>query len=297
MTHVYKIAGLGEILWDIYDDKKFLGGAPTNFAAHVNQAGQYGLVLSRIGNDRLGDQLMHELISRNLDVSGIQIDPEKPTGTVRVTLDNAGQPTFVCTADVAFDAMQFEKSWATIAGQVDAVLFGTLAQRQDASRQAIHSFLRAAGKALKVYDVNLRGWSDETDKIVKASLTLADLIKLNGDELQILKTAFGSDENDEMFCRQLLDIYSIRLAAVTYGAKGCCLVTGDRTVRHPGFSVKAIDTTGSGDAFAAGMIIQYLQGADLETIAEFGNRLGAFVATRKGAVPEWSLEEVRALDG
>jgi fructokinase len=295
MKKMFKIAGLGEILWDIYDDKKFLGGAPTNFAAHVNQAGEYGLILSRIGNDRLGDLLMHELISRNLDVSGIQIDTQKPTGTVKVTLDARGQPSFVCSVDVAFDYMEMNISWRKLAEQVDAVLFGTLAQRHAVSRRAIQAFLKSSDHALKLYDINLRGWSEETENIVKASLTLADLIKLNGDELALLKESYRSTESDVSFCRQLLDVYAIQMAAITYGADGCCLVTSDREVRHPGFQVKAIDTTGSGDAFAAGLIIKYLQGADLEEIAEFGNRLGAFIATRKGAVPEWTMEEVMSL--
>jgi fructokinase len=294
MSNVLKIAGLGEILWDVYDDKKYLGGAPTNFAAHVNQAGQYGLILSRIGNDKLGDQLMHELISRNLDVTGIQVDDEKPTGTVKVTLDAQGKPSFDCTSDVAFDYMKFDAKWDLLSGQVDAILFGTLAQRHNVSRQAIQRFLEAATDAVKVFDVNLREWNDEVLNTVKVSFEKADIIKLNDDELELLKTSLKHEGSDHDFIRDLLKTYSIKMAAVTYGGEGCEVITDSRVVRHPGFDIKVVDTTGSGDAFAAGLTIKYVQGASLEEIAEFGNRLGAFVATRKGAVPEWTLEEVNS---
>ncbi len=294
MSNVLKIAGLGEILWDVYDDKKYLGGAPTNFAAHVNQAGQYGLILSRIGNDKLGDQLMHELISRNLDVTGIQVDDEKPTGTVKVTLDEQGKPTFDCTSDVAFDYMAFDPKWDLLSGQVDAILFGTLAQRHSVSRQAIQRFLGAATDAVKVFDVNLREWNDEVFNTVKVSFEKADIIKLNDDELELLKTSLKHDGSDHDFIRDLLKTYSINMAAVTYGGEGCEVITDSRVVRHPGFDIKVVDTTGSGDAFAAGLTIKYVQGASLEEIAEFGNRLGAFVATRKGAVPEWTLDDINS---
>jgi fructokinase len=292
MRPSFKIAGLGEVLWDLYEDEKFLGGAPANFAAHVNQAGEYGIILSRIGNDKPGDQLMHELISRNLDVSGIQIDPIKSTGTVRVTLDQAGLPSFECSRDVAFDFMSFNDVWYPFAQRLDAVLFGTLAQRNESSKTAIQNFLNHARQATKIFDVNLRGWSAAIEKIVMDSCTLADIIKLNQAELAQLRAAWPGNENDAGYLKDFLAKFDIELAALTLGENGSILVSKDEVVDHPGFSVRSIDTTGAGDAFAAGMIIKYLEKASLAEIADFSNRLGAFVTTRKGAVPEWTFEEI-----
>jgi fructokinase len=292
MRPSFKIAGLGEVLWDLYEDEKFLGGAPANFAAHVNQAGEYGIILSRIGNDKLGDQLMHELISRNLDVSGIQIDPVKSTGTVRVHLDEAGLPSFDCTHDVAFDFMSFNDLWYPFAKQVDAVLFGTLAQRNAVSKKAIHDFLNHTPHAIKIFDINLRGWSATTEKIVMDSCALANIIKLNQAELAQLKAAWPGPDDDGEYLQEFLGRFDIELAALTLGENGSLLVSGKEVVDHPGFSVRTIDTTGAGDAFAAGMVIKYLEKAPLIDIADFSNRLGAFVTTRKGAVPEWTFEEI-----
>lgn len=295
MNNKFKIAGLGEILWDIYGEQKYLGGAPANFAAHVGQAGHEGIILSRIGNDALGQELLAKLGSMDLNSAGIQVDQTKPTGTVHVFLDEKGVPRFDCSRDVAFDNLQFDASWKNLAEQLDAVLFGTLAQRQLPSRQAIQSFLRAAPQAVKVFDINLRGWNDETRQIVDDSLHLSDVIKLNEEELRQLKKALTSSDEDVFFLRRLLQKYQLKLAAVTLGEKGCFLVTESEFVRHPGFAVDMVDTTGSGDAFTAGLMVKLLQKAPLAEMAEFANRLGAFVATQKGAVPRWTVEDIRSI--
>jgi fructokinase len=295
MNDKQKIAGLGEVLWDVYEDKKYLGGAPANFAAHVNQAGAYGVILSRVGNDAAGDQLIKELVSLDFDVSGIQIDPQKPTGTVKVTLNEEGVPAFQCVQDVSYDYMEYNDIWDNIAGEIDAVLFGTLAQRSSVSRKAIQQFLQKT-TAIRVFDINLRGWSDHIEKIVIESLKLADMIKLNIEELEKLKNLSGPRENNIEFLRQLIDNYQLKMAALTAGSEGCYLITKNENVYHPGFKVNAVDTTGAGDAFAAGMIVKYLSGAPLADIADYGNRLGAFVSTQRGAIPKWRYSDIMSID-
>jgi len=295
MSKKFKIAGLGEILWDVYGEQKYLGGAPANFAAHVSQAGHHGIILSRVGDDLLGNELLVQLQSDGMDISGIQKDTDKPTGTVRVSLNDEGVPSFECSRDVAFDSLEFDSTWQKLAGQIDAVLFGTLAQRQQTSRKAIQAFLRAAPQAIKVFDINLRGWNDDVAMTVETSLQVCDVIKLNEEELHQLKRHNSATGDDVIFLRTLLSKYRLQLAAVTLGARGCYLVTDSEYVQHLGFEAKVVDTTGSGDAFAAGLVVKLLEKAPLSEIAGFGNRLGAFVATQKGAVPKWTMESICGL--
>ena len=291
----FKIAGLGEILWDIYGENKYLGGAPANFAAHVQQAGHKGIILSRVGEDKLGKALRNRLVDMQLESNYLQNDPIHPTGTVLVTLDQAGVPSFQCTKNVAFDYLDFNPKWQELASQIDAVLFGTLAQRNEKSQQTIQKFVNAATHAVKIFDINLRGWNEHTRDVVETSLYLADVIKLNEDELKTLCNLYGNSD-ESTFVPRLLEKFSLLLAAVTFGEKGAVIWTGDGRHFSPGFRVTAIDTTGSGDAFAAGLSVKLLENSSVEEMAEYANLLGAFVATQKGAVPKWSeadLENIR----
>jgi fructokinase len=289
------IVGLGEILWDIYGEEKFLGGAPANFAVHVQQAGQLGLVLSRVGQDKLGEELRLHLKEMQLQPAFLQADPNNPTGTVLVTLDRSGVPSFKCTKDVAFDHLEFDSNWQELAPKVDAVLFGTLAQRNEQSHQTIHEFLNAAVKAIKIYDINLRGWNARTHEIVESSLQKADVIKLNKEELETLGNVFPNIDNSNLI-PHLLERFNLNLAAVTLG-QGGAMVWSVKEGRHysPGFRVNTVDTTGSGDAFAAGLVIKMLDNASIQELAEFANLLGAFVATQKGAVPKWNNAELNQI--
>jgi len=283
---------LGEVLWDIYGEQKFLGGAPANFAANVHFAGHHGIILSRVGEDELGYELLRQLRKKGVDGSLIQKDNIKPTGTVRVSVDEHGIPSFECTMDVAFDNMEFSWEWEKLTSGLDAVLFGTLAQRGEQSRCTIQAFLQSAVRAVKVFDVNLRGWNDQVLQTVKDSLALADVIKMNEDELRQLKSVFSGSASDEEFLQDILQRFDLRLAAVTLGENGCFLVGRTKVVRHPGFKVDVKDTTGSGDAFAAGLIMKLLEKKSPQEMAKFGNLLGAFVATQKGAAPFWDQDAI-----
>ncbi len=290
-----KIAGLGEVLWDIYGEEKFPGGAPANFAANIHFAGHHGIILSRIGNDEMGAELSQQLRKIGVDSTFIQTDNVKPTGTVRVSVDEHGVPSFECTRDVAFDNLEFSREWRALANSLDAVLFGTLAQRGEKSWRTIQEFLKSATSALKVFDVNLRGWDDKIRETVLTSLELADVIKMNEEELQQLKNVFSNDGDDEEFLRKILQGFDLSLAAVTLGEKGCFLVSRTEIVRHSGFEIDVKDTTGCGDAFAAGLTLKILEEKSLQEMAVFGNLLGAFVATQNGATPFWNHESIHKI--
>lgn len=290
---MFTVVGLGEVLWDVYDGDKRLGGAPANFALHVLQLGHDGIVVSRVGRDELGREITESLKSMGASTDYIQEDEEHPTGTVRVSLDPQGRPSFFIVPEVAYDYLEYTQRLRALAERAEAVLFGSLAQRNPKSREAIRSFLGDAGRALKVLDVNLRAWDPETQEVVRESLKFADVLKVNDEELERLKELLGrGDEDVRSFLRRLIGEFPIKLVALTLGERGCVLATSEGFVPSPAMEVAPLDTTGSGDAFAAALVVGLLEGKELEEVADFANALGGFVATRKGAVPSYTPSEV-----
>ena len=288
----FNIIGLGEILWDIYESQKFLGGAPANFAIHCSQLGDHGIVLSRIGKDELGDEIIRALRSRNIETEYLQIDQEKPTGTVDVALDEHGKPTFTCHEGVAFDYLQADESSELLVKNTHAILFGSLAQRNSIAKRAIQKLISLADNGIAVFDINIRGWDEHTRQVVLDSLRMADIVKMNDDEIKILKSELASNYSDADFLKKLVYDFHLKLAALTSGENGCMLTNGETIVSENGIKVNVVDTTGCGDAFAAGMINKFLRSAALEEIAIFANAVGAFVATFKGATPFYSKDEI-----
>ena len=295
MAEKFKIAGLGEILWDIYDDGRFIGGAPANFAAHIAQSGQQAYLFSRVGDDEPGHHAIESLKALHVNTSGVQTDIFQSTGSVKISLDAQGNPHYSCSTNVAFDDMRMDSSWEELAPQMQAVFFGLLAQRSETSREAVRQFLSMASSALKIFDINIRKWDTATEQKVKDSLEVADVIKMNQVELSILKEGFQSDLDDVVFLQDMLERYHLKLAALTLGQHGCCLVTENETEFDPGYFITPVDTTGAGDAFAAAMVVKYLQGASLTEIADAANSLAAFVSLQKGAVPRWSWRQLQEI--
>jgi fructokinase len=292
------VVGLGEVLWDVYPDGRRLGGAPANAAVHAHRLGAAGAVASAVGNDEAGEAILGNLSGQGIDVSCVQKLAGRPTGAVLVRLDDRGVPSFTCTEDAAFDHMERTPGLEGMAATADAVVVGTLAQRHPDSRKTIRAFLAEAGRALKVVDVNFRGWSDETFGIVRESLELADAVKMNETELDRLRRAFGrSGDHDFQFMDWLIREFRLKLAALSLGPDGCRCTDGKCRVSIPGIPVQAEDTTGCGDAFVAGLVVRTLDGAAVEEAARFANSLGAFVAMRKGAAPEYTPEELEAFIG
>lgn len=291
------VAGMGEVLWDIYPDARYPGGAPANFAGHIAQYGINSYLISRVGQDRAGKELLEEMQKLGIQTDMVQTDSKYPTGTVNVSIDAHGSPAFQCTTNVAFDHIQWIKSLESMTTSLDGVLFGTLAQRNADSRTTIQQYISEMYLTVKLFDVNIRVWDEDVKKVVLKSLELADIIKMNDQELLTLKTALQAESgNDCDFLHMLIKEYRVALAAVTRGAQGCLLVTKAQKTEHPGYQVNAVDTTGCGDAFAAGLMISVLEKRSLEETAELANRLGAFVATRRGAVPSWTLKDLYAYE-
>jgi fructokinase len=294
----FNIIGLGELLWDMFPEGKQLGGAPANFAYITSLLGDCGIVASRIGKDTLGEEACRRLAKLRLQTSFVQSDEAHPTGTVQVQVDAQGQPSFVITEDIAWDFMAWTPEWEALAEKADAVCFGSLAQRSAISRATIHKFLAAAKtKATLVFDVNLRQHFFSRE-ILENSVQLADVIKLNHEELPRVAQLLGAPPAEEIISAQWLrHKYDLKLVCVTRGAKGSLLVNEKYFHEHPGFRAIVADTVGAGDAFTAGLIHHFLRGAPLAAMNEAANRLGAWVASQRGATPapeDAQLKRVRA---
>jgi fructokinase len=289
----YTVVGIGEVLWDIYRDRRYVGGAPANFAIHAAQLGDRGVLASRAGDDGMGRELIQALRQRCLPVEFIQIDEKRSTGTVMVSLDVKGVPSFRCSQDVAFDYLQFTPGLETLAKRCDAVLFGTLAQRSPEARKTIFRFLQAAKNAVRVFDMNSRASAEALREIVPPSLEAANVLKVNRRELDMLQVILRRQgDMRRKFVDFLLKKHHLKLLAVTYGEGGCELFDGQAACKVDGLPVQEIDTTGAGDAFAAGLVYKLLRGASLREIAEYANLLGAFLCTQSGATPIFTASDL-----
>jgi fructokinase len=270
----FTVVGLGEALFDLLPDGPVLGGAPLNVAVHAAQLGARAALVSRVGRDALGDRLRAEVLARGLDASGLQTDPDRPTGTVAVTLEN-GEPRYDIVKDVAWDHLEDSPALAAAA---DAVCFGTLAQRSPRSRETIHRFLEAATKAVRLFDVNLRqAYYDRG--ILHESLRRATMVKLNQDELPVVLGLLGMSSLDA-----LRNEYGLTHAVLTRGAEGTSIngVQGE-PVRFP--AQPGADSVGAGDACSAGILTGVLRGWPLDRTVALAKKMGAYVASVPGATP------------
>lgn len=290
--HLPTVIGLGEVLWDVFPDSKRPGGAPANVAFQAGQLGNRGLVLSAVGDDELGRELLDQLQQTGLDVSLVRRDAAHPTGRVTVDLSDGGHPDYLIHEGVAWDYLVADEEWLDAAGRAAAVAFGTLAQRNEPSRETIHQVLAACpDECLIVYDVNLRqNWYEAA--WMQRSLEAADVVKLNRDEVAVLGNLLQIGADDTLaFADALLSRFDrLKLICVTRAEEGCLLVTQDETADVPGTPIDVVDAVGAGDAFTAALITARLDGWPLETTAHFANAVGGLVASRAGAMPPLQQE-------
>ena len=296
-----RVVGLGEVLWDVLPGGACLGGAPANFAYITTLMGDQGIVASRVGEDSRGVEALRRMQELGLDIDHVQTDRQHPTGVVNVKLDADGVAQYEFAHAVAWDFLEWSSDWQQLALDVDAVCFGSLAQRSQNSCATIRQFLAAVPEhTVKVFDVNLRQ-AYYSAEILGESMRLADIVKLNDDELPTLMELMKVVHKDETAsARKLLREYGLKVVCITRGSRGSLLVQGEEVSEHPGFRVPVADTVGSGDAFTAGMVHEYLQGASLSLMNEVANLVGAWVASEVGAMPtpkrgalEHSLAEIR----
>jgi fructokinase len=290
------VVGLGELLWDCFDDSRRPGGAPANVAFQAGQLGCRGVVCSRVGCDPLGDELVDFLAGQELATDWIERDAEHPTGTVTVDTTRADHPEYTIHEHVAWDHLEFDAALEALIAGAAAVCFGTLAQRAPVSRETIHRALaHAPPGCLVVCDVNLRQrWYDR--EVLQRSLAAAGLVKLNDHEVAVLAELLGAGSAEHVaFAREIRRRFDVDTVCITRGERGCLLVSADEVVDDPGTVVEVVDTVGAGDAFTAAWIAGRLRHWPLDSQASFANCVGALVASRAGAMPALRAEFARLL--
>lgn len=285
--------GIGEILWDLLPSGKLLGGAPGNVAAMATQLGLHGMVVSAVGDDPYGREILEQMDRNGVDRSGIRTLKDLPTGVVDVTLDNAGVPTFSIRQPAAWDAIAFDEKLERVAQSADAVVFGTLAQRDPRSRTGITEFLRAVRPGcLKVCDVNFRP-PFVSEAIIIDSLNLADVVKLNDAELPTVAKMLGLEGDVSTLLRDLRARFDLDLVVYTMGDKGSRMISSRYEGNHPGFKAQVVDTVGAGDSFIAVVTVGLLMGLDLDRIQDLANQVAAFVCSKAGGTPPLPAEIVK----
>lgn len=285
-----KIIGLGEVLYDVLPEGAKLGGAPANFAYHASQFGFDAMAVSAVGNDALGD-----LALKTFDDNGLKyIIPRVPypTGTVNISLDAGGVPSYTFTPDVAWDHIPFTPEMEAVAKEARAVCFGSLAQRSEASRKTIHQFLGATpADCLKIFDINLRG-NFYNKEIIRENMQQANILKINDEELVTIGRLFDYPGLDmEEKCRLLLRRYHFKMVVLTCGTNGSYVFVPDgETSFMPTPKVEVADTVGAGDSFTAAFTASLLAGKTIKDAHERAVKVSAFVCTQKGAMPELPKE-------
>jgi len=304
MHEPHLILGIGELLWDMLPEGPRLGGAPANFAVMAARLGNRAAILSRIGRDDLGRQAVDHLDPLPVETGYLEVDPYHDTGRVTVSFP-LGEPSYTINEPAAWDFMDLTDDWIQLAARADVICFGSLAQRNQHSRQTIQTLAaEASASCIRIFDVNLRApfYSAE---VLQESFELATVVKMNDAEVPLVLDLLGIDLLDvsldkahppdpaparneilRLAAERLLQAFpALQLVAITRGSRGSLLATRDEWDEHPGFPVKVTDAVGAGDAFTAALAHYLLRGAGLATLNQAGNRWGGWVASQSGAMP------------
>ena len=281
-----KILSIGEVLWDLLPSGRKVGGAPANFAFHCMQFGADVRILSRVCDDDLGRELIEFYRSLGLSTELIETGPTAPTGTVGVELVD-GQPAYTIHENVAWDRIEATDAAVQFAQSVDAVCFGSLAARNEATLRTIQTLVAAVPPtALRVLDLNLRDPFVDPN-VIESVLGLANVLKLNDDELVRIVEMFGATGNTvEQHADWVIDRFNLKMLILTCGSQGSRIFADGQEFVCPGRKVEVADTVGAGDAFTATVVVGLLSGWPIDTISERANEVAAFVCTQSGATPQ-----------
>jgi len=284
----------GEILWDIIEGKAYLGGAPFNVAAHTAQCGGQSAIISRLGKDELGEKTIEEIKKLSVDTALVQWDEQHPTGTVDVFLEE-GQPDYTIHENVAYDFIETGPLKSALSTHTsDCFYFGTLAQRNDISRNTLRWILNNKSFSQVFYDVNLRKGID-SKPIIENSLNFCNIFKLNQDEVGIIgELLYGKSYSLPDFAKAIQQDFAVDIVIITASEKGC-YIGADEFQLVPGQKTQLVDAVGAGDAFSAAFLYKYYQEKDSFKAAETANKLGAFVASSRGPIPAYSPEIIKLL--
>ena len=279
-----KVVCYGEVLWDVYPDKTRMGGAPFNVAAHLLQLGCTSEIISSVGKDEAGERILTGVRNHGLNTSGIAIDTEHPTGKVLVDLDSNGIPNYEIVMPVSWDYIRYVDEMEDVVRSANALVFGSLCARSPVSRSTLFRLLPIAPYC--VLDLNIRQSFYDPD-LIKQLLRYADLLKINDEEKALLISLFDCSELN--FYDWLSKEFALETIITTKGADGAEVYNNEQLISVPGTPVEVVDTVGSGDAFLAAYLYHQLHGEGVAESLKKGCELGAFVATKSGAIPKHEL--------
>lgn len=290
------IVGMGEALWDVLPEGKKLGGAPANFAYHISQFGYDSVVVSAVGDDKLGNEILDNLAAKQLQHK-IEKVPY-PTGVVQVTLDDAGVPCYEIKENVAWDNIPFTPALEELAQHTQAVCFGSLAQRSVVSRKTINSFLDAMPRKegqYKIFDINLRqGFYNK--EILDESFNKCNILKINDEELITISRLFGFPGIDlQDKCWILLAKYNLKMLILTCGINGSYVFTPGEVSFVETPKVEVADTVGAGDSFTAAFMAAVLAGKSVAHAHKLAVDVSAYICTQNGAMPHLPEEMKRRI--
>jgi fructokinase len=280
-----RITAIGEILFDVYPETKNLGGAPLNFLYHVHKLTNKGNIISRVGFDVLGNKVLNFLKRKGIETKYIQVDHLHPTGVTTVNLDENKVPSFNIDEERAYDYIEINDEITQLINEkTDCLYFGSLAQRSETSKSTIHNLF---GKKTKYFcDLNIRQ-NFYSEGIITKSLTTANALKLNIDELKLINDLLLSEKfNTEVIAKKIMKNYNVELIAVTKGADGSTLFFNEEKDDCRTSSSTVVDTLGAGDAFAAIICLGYIRDWNLAKMNSLANEFANQICQIKGALPE-----------
>lgn len=303
----FRVVGVGEVLWDLLLTGPQLGGAPANFAYHAHALGAQSSVITRVGSDDCGSEIIRRFREMGLPETTVQMDEAHPTGTAKVELSGDGLARFTIQENVAWDHVALAPEAVAAASSADAICFGSLAQRSTSSRDAIQRLIAIApANVLRVFDINLRQ-NFYTREVIEQSLQLANVLKLNDDELPTLAAMFNPDGSTgetsrgavssphtiERQIECLAQQFNLQVVALTRGPNGSLLYQQGRWSDCPSQPVKVVDTVGAGDSFTAALVLGLLHKMDLDELNSVANDVARYVCSEAGATPPMPAEFAR----
>jgi len=281
----FAVVGLGEVLWDLLPAGPQLGGAPANFTHLAAALGARAMMVTRVGDDDLGREVIRRFTQVDLPRDTVQVDLARPTGTVAVTLDEQGVPHYTFAEDAAWEQLEVTSVALQAVRGAHAVCFGTLGQRSATSRKAIQQLVAAApADALKIFDINLR-LDFYSREVIEASMRLSNVLKLNEEELDVLTAMFSLHGDVRQRIEWLARSFAFKVVAVTRGSSGSLIYQEGCWSELPPQPVQVVDTVGAGDAFTAALTLGLLARMPLEDVHVIAAELARYICSQPGATP------------
>jgi fructokinase len=288
-----KVVAFGEVVWDILPNGKILGGTPSNMVFRCNSFSEQGFLLSRVGDDELGNEALEKLKELGISDDNVQLDTEFPTGTVHITLDNNYDPRYVVTPDVAFDHIEFSAEALKLVREADCLFYGLLPQRFGISKNTLRELIKESPDSLHFFDLKLFEHFFNVS-VVENLLGSSNIVRIKEKEIPFLSRELGlNTENLNVFSARLSQKYKIDLILITRGQNGVfAFHQKNGAFFDPGYKIEIIDNIGSGMAFSAGFLHYYLNGKTIQQALDFGNAAGALNTTKRGATSYFNKKEV-----